>query len=85
MLNLNKKTIGFFFFGIACIIWILTPLIGFLHLTNTQLVLYLPLLIVAGEAAFLIAIGFLGKEYWLKMKVFIKTKWNDLMLKFKGK
>ena len=84
MLNLNKKTIGFFFLGIACIIWILTPLVGFLHLTNTQLAIYLPLLIVSGEVSFLIAIAFLGKEYWLKIKVFIKTKWHDLTLKFKG-
>ena len=76
-MNTNKKTIGFLFVGIACIIWIITPFIGFFNLSNTQLAIYLPLLIVAGEVAFLIAIAFLGKEYWLKVKTFFKMQCSD--------
>ena len=81
-MNTNKKTIGFLFLGMACITWIVTPFIGFFNFTNTQLAIYLPLLIVCGEVTFLIAIGFLGKEYWLKVKAFFKIKWNDFKEKF---
>ena len=76
-MNTNKKTIGFLFLSLACIIWIITPFIGFLNISNTQLAIYLPLLIVCGEVAFLIAIALLGKEYWLKIKAFFKNKWSD--------
>ena len=84
-MNTNKKIIGFLFLGMACIIWIITPFIGFFNFTNTQLAIYLPLLIVAGEVAFLIAIALLGKEYWLKVKAFFKIKWNDFKQYFRGK
>ena len=78
-MNINKKTIGFLFLGMACVIWIITPFIGFFNLSNTQLAIYLPLLIVAGEVAFLIAITLLGKEYWLKVKVFLRR--NGVILR----
>ena len=81
-MKFNKKTIGFLFLGIACVIWIITPFMGFFNLTNTLLAIYLPLLIALGEASFLIAIALLGKEYWLKMKIFITMKWNDIKAKF---
>ncbi len=84
-MEINKKTIGFLFLGMACIIWIITPFIGFFNLSNTQLAIYLPLLIVCGEVAFLIAIALLGKEYWLKVKAFFKMKWSDFKEYFRGK
>ena len=79
-MGFNKKTIGFIVLGFACIIWVITPLIGFFNLTNKQLAIYLPLLIVSGEIFFLIAITLLGKEYWIKVKNFMKVQW----LQFKG-
>ena len=82
---LNKKTVGLFMLSIACIIWIITPFIGFLNLTGKQLAIYLPLIIILGEVFFLIAIAILGKGYTLKLKVFIKSKWHDIKIYFKKK
>ena len=84
-MKFNKKTIGFIVLGFACIIWIITPLVGFFDLTGKQLAIFLPILIVLGEVLFLVSITLLGKEYWLKMKAFVKAKWRDLALYFKGK
>ena len=83
-MGFNKKTIGFIVLGFACIIWVITPLIGFFNLTNKQLAIYLPILIVAGEVLFLIAIALLGKEYWIKVKVFMKAKWQQFKSNFKS-
>lgn len=82
-MGFNKKTIGFIILGLACLIWIITPMIGFLNLTDRQLAIYLPLLIVLGEIFFLIAIALLGKEYWIKVKTFIKIKWGVFREYFK--
>ena len=82
-MGFNKKTIGFIILGFACIIWVITPLIVFFNLTNKQLAIYLPILIVLGEVLFLIAIALLGKEYWIKVKDFIKAKWQQFKGDFK--
>ena len=82
-MGFNKKTIGFIALGFACIIWVITPLIGFFNLTNKQLSIYLPILIVSGEVLFLISIALLGKEYWIKVKDFMKAKWQQFKSNFK--
>lgn len=73
-----KKTIGFTVLGLACVIWIITPFIGFFNLSSKQLVIYVPILIICGEIFFLIAIAFLGKEYWVKVKAYMGVKWNEV-------
>ena len=83
-MGFNKKTIGFIVLGCACIIWVITPLIGFFNLTTKQLAIYLPILIVLGEVFFLIAIALLGKEYWIKVKDFMKAKWQQFKSNFKS-
>ncbi len=76
-MGLNKKIIGFLVLGIACVIWVITPLIGFFNLTRKQITISVPILILLGEVLFLIAIAFLGKEYWIKIKVVMKAKWQE--------
>ena len=83
-MDFNKKIIGFVVLGFACIIWVITPLIGFFNLTTKQLSIYLPLLIVSGEVLFLITIALLGKEYWIKVKDFMKAKWQQFKSNFKS-
>lgn len=82
-MDYNKKIIGFIVLGFACIIWIITPLVGFLNLSANQLSIYLPSLVVAGEVFFLMAITLLGKEYSVKIKEFIKSKWQNFKSSFK--
>lgn len=84
-MKFNKKTIGFIVLGFACIIWIITPLVGFFDLTGKQLAIFLPILIVLGEVLFLVSITLLGKEYWLKVKGFLKEKWSKLISYFREK
>ena len=76
-MEINKKVFGFLALGIACLIWIITPFMGFFNLNNAQLAVYLSVLIVSGEVFFLIAIALLGKEYWTKVKDFVKAKWQN--------
>ena len=83
-MDFNKKIIGFVVLVFACIIWVITPLIGFFNLTTKQLSIYLPLLIVSGEVLFLITIALLGKEYWIKVKDFMKAKWQQFKSNFKS-
>ena len=73
----KKKTLGFIVLAFACLIWIAMPFIGFLNLTKTELAIYLPSLLIFAEVLFFIAIALLGKEYWLKIKAFIKSKWQN--------
>ena len=76
-MNFNKKIIGFIVLGFACLIWVIMPFIGFFNLSTKQIAIYLPTLIILGEILFLIAIALLGKEYWIKIKDFVKTKWQN--------
>ena len=65
----KRREGSFLVLGIACVIWVITPLIGFFNLTRKQITISVPILILLGEVLFLIAIAFLGKEYWIKIKV----------------
>ena len=83
-MNANKNVLGFVALACACLIWAITPFIGFFNLSGRQLAIYLPLLIVLGEALFVAAVALLGKEYWLKIKDFISMKWRAFRERFKG-
>ena len=74
-----KKKIGYVCLSIAVSIWIFTPFSGFLHLTELQMALFLPILIVCGELFFLAAIFFLGKEFMQKIKLY----WRYVRIKLK--
>jgi len=67
-----KKKIGFATLGVVLLYWLAFPVISFLDIPNKIVVL--PIIAVAGELLFVIAIALLGKEYWGQIKTWIRSK-----------
>jgi hypothetical protein len=68
---MNKKIIGYVFLSLACCIWILPLIIGFISLTATYRAILLTAVVVLGEVFFVLSIVFLGKEFMVKIKYYV--------------
>ncbi len=61
-----KKKIGFVLLGLVVCCWIAVPVLPFLDFPYKAVTI--TILLVTGEALFLMTIALFGKEYWGKIK-----------------
>jgi hypothetical protein len=72
---MNKKIIGYILFGLSYIMWLVPVFVGFFNLPAKQVAIIITAAIVAGEVFFVLSILILGKEFWNKIKRFLKLYW----------
>ncbi len=66
-----KKVLGFIFFGITILCWVGAPILPFTDIPNKAIVT--TTVVVVGEVFFVSAIALLGKEYWVRIKQWVKS------------
>jgi hypothetical protein len=79
---MNKKIIGYTFFTLSFIMWLIPVFIGFFDFSGKQMGVFITAAIVIGEVSFVISLVFLGKEFWIKIKRYSKIYWRMFLRKF---
>jgi hypothetical protein len=80
---MNKKIIGYIFFGLACCMWIFPAFIGLINLPTKEKAILLTTIVILGEVFFVLSIMFLGKTFLQKIKHYFVVLWRWILLKFR--
>ncbi len=65
-----KKPVGIIALSFTFLCWIVAPILPFTKITNKAVVT--TIVVISGEAVFVLAIYLLGREYWEKIKLWFK-------------
>jgi hypothetical protein len=77
-----KKIIGYIFFGLSFVMWLVPAFVGFFSLPTKVVAFIITGAIVMGEVFFIVSIILLGKEFWNKIKRIFRFYWIKLSRKF---
>lgn len=69
--NILRKTLGLIFMAITILCWVGAPILPFTNISNKAIVT--TMVVIVGEVFFVSAITLLGKEYWSKIKQWVKN------------
>jgi hypothetical protein len=82
---MNKKIIGYILFALSLIMWLVPICVGFFNLPAKQVAIIITAAIVAGEVFFVLSVLILGKQFWNKIKRFLKLYWYRFLRIMKHK
>jgi hypothetical protein len=81
-MNSPKKKIGYIFYGLSFVMWLLPAVIGFFGLSTKIKAFIIIRAIVMDLVFFIVSIILLGKEFWNKIKRIFRFYWIKLSRKF---
>jgi hypothetical protein len=81
---MNRRIIGYIFFGLSFIMWLVPICVGFFGLSAKNTAIAVTAAIVAGEVCFVVSLLILGKAFWTKIKRFGKVYWWKVGRFFRG-
>jgi hypothetical protein len=76
---MGKKTVGYAFFILSCIMWVVPIVSGFLSFSAETLAVIITISVIAAEVFFFTALFLLGKAFWTKVKKYIRVYWKLCM------